>query len=179
MGKRVPVGCNRGLCGRRRSESAVGRMRWDRGWKGGGTVVRAGRRTRAVVAERVRTRDEKGDRGDWALGIAREHGLGDPLRSERTREPRGTPDRGWQRERVALPGTTSALTGKARVGTVACVVGERRGQRARSTLMLRTPWRCRRGRRSARLARWMRWPRVHEAGNHGHVMARVEAPRAV
>ncbi len=81
--KRVPVRCNRWLCGRLRSGGAVGRVKCEQGWSVVGTVVRVGRRTLAVAPKPVGSMRPDGTREMRAPGITERHGRGVPLRVER------------------------------------------------------------------------------------------------
>ena len=83
ISKRMPVRCNRWLCGRLRSEGAVGRVNCERGWVVIGKVVRVGRRTLAVAPEPFGTTRPGGIREMQARGITERHGRGAPLRVER------------------------------------------------------------------------------------------------
>ena len=85
----MPVSCNRGLYGRRRSEGAVGRVRCERGCVDEGKVVRVGRRTLAVAPKPIGRMRQDGRRKRLAPGITERHGRGVPLRVERQSTPRG------------------------------------------------------------------------------------------
>ena len=89
ISKRMPVRCNRWLCGRLRSWGAVGRVKCERGWSVVGTVARVGRRTQAVAPAHVGATRPDGTREMQAPGITERHGRGVPLRVERQWTARG------------------------------------------------------------------------------------------
>ena len=122
-------------------------------------MVRVGGRTLAVSRASLLLQGPTGRREKQAQGKAREHGLGEPLRSERAVEQETTVSLSERPERRPTPEAESALTGKAPEKAEqpnALSTRETGCGRARRP---RAPWRCRRGRRPTRPARRMMRPR--------------------
>ena len=76
-------------------------------------MVRVGGRTRAVAPAPMPVRGLNGRHEERALGIEGEHGLGEPLRSERARGRRWTRNLSKRSEMEPSPEAERALTGKA------------------------------------------------------------------
>jgi len=117
-GERSEVRCNRWLCGRLRSEGAVGRVNCERGWSVVCTVVRVGRRTLAVAPVPVGRTSLGGNREMQAAGITERHGRGVPLRVERRWTARSTTTLPMRDENCGQPKAASALAGKAPAWTL-------------------------------------------------------------